>query len=76
MPTAWKTIEKSSPFLNENNGQPKKCPFRKTYYPYANINNPYIVPLKEAEYIEEDFQYCLKEECMFYNSLIGSCRHS
>ncbi len=49
----------------------KLCPYRKKYHA-KDIGNQ-LEQLQRATYIEEEFQYCLGEKCMKYNTTTRKC---
>ena len=49
----------------------KLCPYRKKYYA-KNMSKQWEW-LQRASYIEEEFQYCLGEKCMKYNTTTYKC---
>ena len=70
MATEWKNFEKRKPI-------PKKCPFLKEYYSWSgDLNNPYIVPLQEANWIEENFKDCIQNQCAAYDTKDIGIYHS
>ena len=47
----------------------KLCPFRKkTYAMASNSEHSFNTYLNKAEFFEEEFQPCLKENCAAYNT--------
>ena len=53
----------------------KFCPFRKkTYFMAGNEKHSWSIVSERAEFMEEEFQPCLKESCMLYRE--GACGRS
>lgn len=56
--------------------KPKLCPFRKKIYAMAtNSEHTFNVYLSKAEYFEEEFQPCLREQCAVWNERMGACTY-
>ena len=54
--------------------QPKLCPFRKHIH-FKNDRDAYDVALNFANYMEEEFQPCLRERCAVWNEKMGACTY-
>ena len=49
----------------------KLCPYRKKYYAKNTYHSE--VCFEKATHIEEEFQYCLGEKCIKYNTTTYKC---
>lgn len=55
---------------------PKLCPFRRKIYVMAgNQDGVFNTYLSKAEYFEEEFQPCLREQCAAWNERMEACAH-
>ena len=52
--------------------QPKLCPFRKMTF--FKSGNDVTVP-QYAQYMDEEFQPCLREQCAVWNERMGACTY-
>ena len=51
---------------------PKLCPFRKlTFFKSGND----VTVLQYAQYMDEEFQPCLREQCAVWNERMGACTY-
>ena len=60
--------------IKEDKEKIKFCPLRKRTYFMATISKHNLnVAAKDAEFMEEEFLPCLKEDCMLYSQYLGNC---
>lgn len=53
---------------------PKLCPFRKKiYFMASNSTTSWSISSSKADFMKEEFQPCLGEECMLYNWRREAC---
>ena len=50
----------------------KLCPFRKQIYFKSGSD---VTVLQYAQYLEEEFQPCLREKCAVWNEKMGACTY-